>query len=62
MIDDNPNLLQLRILHAMGETAGATFVMGAPGMQVVPAKKAGSAKAADAAPEDSEPRSGSAHE
>ena len=30
MIDDNPNLMHLRLLQAFGETSGNTLILGAP--------------------------------
>lgn len=32
MLDDNPNLVQLRVLQAIGETSGNTVVLGVPGL------------------------------
>ncbi len=42
MVDDNPNLLQLRLLQVLGETSGNTVVIGATaGKNVVPVKSGG---------------------
>ncbi len=58
MLDDNPGLLQLRILQQLGETPGATVVFGAPDASV-PLKapsRSGPMRARPAAPRDPEQR------
>lgn len=40
MLDDNPNLLQLRMLQSLSDTSGNTFVMNmGNGSQIVPVKR-----------------------
>jgi regulator of protease activity HflC (stomatin/prohibitin superfamily) len=40
MIDDSPGLMQLRLLQAMGETSGNTFMIGMPAQSIpVPTPK-----------------------
>ncbi len=41
MLDENPGLLQLRILQQLGESPGSTVVFGAPGATVVTPKPPG---------------------
>jgi hypothetical protein len=36
MLDENPGLLQLRILQQVGESPGSTLVYGAPDRAIVP--------------------------
>ena len=31
MLEDNPNLMQLRLVQALGEASGNTLVLGMPG-------------------------------
>jgi regulator of protease activity HflC (stomatin/prohibitin superfamily) len=53
MIDDNPNLMQLRVLQALGESSGNTVVMGLPApsgaLPVAPAGRAAPRKSRDRA-------------
>ena len=34
MLEDNPNLMQLRLVQALGEASGNTLVLGMPGQAV----------------------------
>ena len=45
MIDDNPNLMQLRLVQALGETSGNTLILGMPSQSIpVPVPKGRAAK------------------
>ncbi len=59
MVDDNPNLMQLRMLQVLGETSGNTVVVGID-KQVVPVKApagaAGPARASGPGSRSSKPR------
>lgn len=55
MIESNPNLMQLRLVHALGETSGNTLILGMPSQAMpVPVSQEGGAKEhKDKAPEES---------
>ena len=45
MIEGNPNLMQIRLVQALGEASGNTLILGMPAQSMpVPVPKAGSAK------------------
>ncbi len=45
LIDDNPNLMQLRLVQAMGEASGNTFILGIPSeLAPIPSPQAGAAR------------------
>lgn len=51
MIESNPSLLQLRLLQALGQSAGSTLVLGvSPNGQIVPIKDAGNRGTATSEP------------